>query len=144
MRLMMAGRLAIAVVALVACASCTRTEPAKRWSLDEIRSEFSKVPAPDTARSGELATVKKYGITSVSARYAASESGDDIVTHYRHALVGAGWTYLGDIYRGDHFGESYCKNKLLASVEILSGDRPSACAYSFSISWGEISENRCP
>jgi hypothetical protein len=89
--------------------------------------------------------VQKYGVTSVSGRYAASERDEEILKHYRNALTNEGWRLQTSVRGGgDHFGESYCKSKLLATVELLNSGPPTAREYAFSISWGEISERKCP
>jgi hypothetical protein len=130
---------------LLACASCARFDPARRWSLDEVQAEFSKVKAPESARPTEnTRLLKKYGATTVSGRYAANESDEEILTHYRTALLNDGWQFRSKVSFGDHFGESYCKAKLLAAVELLNAGPPGAREYAFSISWGEISEKKCP
>jgi hypothetical protein len=135
----------IAGLTLLAFASCARIDPARRWSIDEIRSEFSKVKGPESARpiEGEH-SLKKYGVSSVSRRYSANAADEEILKHYRTALIGGGWQFANSLRRGDQFGESYCKSKLLASVELLNAGPPSAREYEFSISWSEISEKKCP
>lgn len=76
---------------LLACVSCARSDPARRWSLDEIRSEFSNVKVPESARPIEsVHSLKKYGVTSVSRRYAANAVDEEILKHYRSALVNDG------------------------------------------------------
>jgi hypothetical protein len=132
-------------LAFFACVSCTRSDPARHWSLDEIRSEFAKVKIPESAHPiQEASALNKYGATSVSGRYAANESDEEILKHYRTALVNDGWLFVTTVKGGDHSGESYCKNKLLATLELLNAGPPAAREYAFSISWGEISEKKCP
>jgi hypothetical protein len=136
------------MVIVLACASCARSDPARHWSLDEIRSEFSTVKTPGSARpTEEVSVVKKYGVTSVSGRYAANGPDEEILSHYRTALRSDGWQLVSTVRTvngGGHFGDSYCKNKLLATVEILNAGPAAARGYAFSISWGEISEKKCP
>ena len=130
---------------LLACVSCARFDPARRWSLDEVRAEFSKVKAPESARPIESThLLKKYGTTTVSGRYAANESDEEVLKHYRTALLNNGWQFRSNVRFGDHFGESYCKTKLLATVELLNAGPPGAREYAFSVNWGEISEKKCP
>jgi hypothetical protein len=136
------------MLVLLAGASCARTDPARHWSLDEIRSEFSNVKTPGSARpTEEVRVVKKYGATSVSGRYAANGPDEEILSHYRTALQSDGWQFVSTVRTVNgvgHFGESYCKNKLLATVELLNAGPATARGYAFSISWGEISEKKCP
>lgn len=88
--------------------------------------------------------MKKYGVTSVSGRYAANTPDDAILKHYRTALQDGGWRFVSPLRGPGHVGESYCKNKLLATVELLNAGQASAREYAFSVSWGEISEKKCP
>ena len=93
----------------------------------EIQSEFIKAKNPPGARLTEdVRTLKKFGVTSVSARYAVNEPDAVILEHYRNRLGHNGWRFVSTVKGGDHFGESYCKNKLLATVELLNSGPPSA------------------
>jgi hypothetical protein len=148
MRHRVSAIIGLMMLVLVACASCARSDPARHWSLDEIRSEFSNVKTPGSARpTEEVRVVKKYGVTSVSGRYAANGPDEEILRHYRTALQSDGWQFVSTVRTvngGGHFGESYCKNKLLATVELLNAGPATARGYAFAISWGEISEKKCP
>lgn len=89
--------------------------------------------------------LQKYGVTSMNGRYSANERDEAILGHYRNALINEGWQLLTTFRGGDdHFGESFCKSKLLATIELLNAGPPTAREYAFSISWGEISERKCP
>jgi hypothetical protein len=133
--------IALLVGAVIVFTIVNRPKPHGQWSVEAIQSEYREISLPEGTRAlGGLDVLAKYGVTAVSGRYEAPNTG--VLQHYRAELVGHGWTYVGDFHAGQHWGESYCKAKLLARVELFNakGNGP----YAFSMSWGDVSEQQCP
>ena len=123
--------------------TASRFKPKGQWSTEAIRSEYGKIKPPEGARTlGDLSVLVKYGVTSVSSRYEVLDTDIDVLQHYRAELTSNGWSYVDDFHAGEHWGESYCKRKLLANVELFNahGKGP----YALSMSWGDVSARQCP
>ena len=135
--------IALLVVAVIVLTVVNRPMPQEHWSAEAIRSEYQEIKLPGGARAvGELDLLVKYGVTSVSGRYDAPNADANVLQHYRAELAGNGWRYVGDFHSGEHWGESYCKRKLLARVELFNAQGRGP--YAFSMSWGDVSERQCP
>jgi hypothetical protein len=134
---------ALLVITVIVLTIVNRPQPTEHWSAEAIRSEYQKIRQPAGVNAvGAPDVVSKYGVNAVSARYDASKTDVSVLPHYRTELTGNGWNYLGDFHAGEHWGESYCKGKLLARVELF--DAQGRGGYAFSMSWGEVSERQCP
>jgi hypothetical protein len=133
--------IALAVATGIAVTVYTMTHHRERtghWSTKSIRVEYERIRPPTGSHAlGSVDTLEKYGATTISGRYETPDI--DALPYYQSELVASGWSYLRDLQGGGHWGKSFCKDKLLASVEMLNPRQ-----YAFSISWNEISENACP
>lgn len=135
--------IALVVITVIVLTIANRARPTEHWSVSAIRSEYQKIGVPsDSAALGDLDVLTKYGVNAVGRRYSTRNQAANLLRHYRSELTRNGWSYLGDFHSGEHWGESYCKRKLLARVELFTPQGPGE--YAFSMSWGDVSEGQCP
>jgi hypothetical protein len=135
--------IALVVITVIVLTIVNRPTPTEHWSVSAIRSEYQKIGVPPGSTvAGDMDVLTKYGVNAVGRRYSTSNQAASLLQHYRSELTQNGWSYLGDFHSGEHWGESYCKRKLLARIELFTAQGPGE--YAFSMSWGDVSEGQCP
>lgn len=130
----------VGVFALVA----ERSPPATQPSGMDLRAEFRKISAPPGANADHDPEIhSKTGAVLVRNKYLIRSSTASVLAHYRTELTRNGWVYRQNFRGGVHWGEDYCKGKLLASVEFPGNETPNV-SFSFAISWSGVSVRECP
>jgi hypothetical protein len=119
------------------------SEPA-HWSIQWVQAEFRRVDPPVNATSaGDLQTLSKYRLISVKNRYLFAGPPQAVLEHYRTELTGKGWRFHEHFSGGQGAGEDYCKQDLLASVEILGSRSGQGVLFELAMSSSGMSERKC-
>ena len=66
-----------------------------------------------------------------------------VLEHYRAELIGKGWRFHEHFSGGQGAGEDYCKQDLLASVEILGSRSGQGVLFELAMSSSGMSERKC-
>jgi len=136
---------AVGFCALFVLSGCGNSPPAHPPPTDQaVIAEFQTIspPAGSTVSRG-ISTKAKLGATLVSSRYLSSLAQKKVAAEYAEVLAKRGWTRLKKFGNGTHWGESYCKGSLMASLEFLDTPPDAASAFEFGLSWSVVTENEC-
>jgi hypothetical protein len=117
----------------------------KRPTLEQIQSEYNKIPPPSAARRlGKRDTdVSRYGSISVGREFEASGLTSSILAYYKELLTRNGWTYHNHPQDVLTWGDHYCKGNIKASITIKSDTNGVDPAYEIFMGWGGDTELYC-
>jgi hypothetical protein len=122
----------------------TRSSEPPHWTIPAVQAEFRSIAPPANATDAtELQTLSKYRLISVKKRYLLAGAPEAVLQHYRAELTAKGWRFHGRFGGGQGAGEDYCKQDLLASLEIIGGYSGQGVLFELAMSSSGMSESKC-
>jgi hypothetical protein len=135
------GVVVIAGIAIVMLSPSHKLEPV---DTERIRQEFSRIVPFESAHliSGPEMQERRTS-ASLAAKYKAAASTATVAAYYRAQLAHQGWSYHGPFTNGSNWGEDYCKDGMLGSLEFLGNETDGHVDFDVSVNRSTKSERDC-